>query len=194
MTAERLSICVYCGSEADVAQPYNDAAVALGRLAAAQGIEIVYGGGRVGLMGLVADAALAGGGKVTGIIPRHIVEMEVAHQTLTELIVVETMHQRKQMMADRADAFAILPGGLGTLDEAFEILTWKQLGLHDKPIILVNIGGYWDPLLTLVRHGVDAGFIRPRHARLLADVAQIDALLPAINAVNQGVDAAGSFT
>jgi uncharacterized protein (TIGR00730 family) len=194
MTAVRSSICVYCGSAADVAQPYKDAAVSLGRLAAEQGIEIVYGGGRVGLMGLVADAALAAGGRVTGIIPRHIVEMEVAHRTLTELVVVETMHQRKQMMADRADAFAILPGGLGTLDEAFEILTWKQLGLHDKPIIVVNIAGYWDPLLALVRHGVGEGFIRPRHAGLFTDVSDIEALLPAVRAAMQGVDAASSFT
>jgi uncharacterized protein (TIGR00730 family) len=194
MTAVRLSICVYCGSAADVAQPYKDAAVSLGRLAGEQGVEIVYGGGRVGLMGLVADAALAAGGRVTGIIPRHIVEMEVAHRTLTELVVVETMHQRKQIMADRADAFAILPGGLGTLDEAFEILTWKQLGLHVKPIVVVNIAGYWDPLLALVRHGVGVGFIRPRHAELFTAVTEIETLLPAIRAAMRGVDAASSFT
>jgi uncharacterized protein (TIGR00730 family) len=188
------SICVYCGSASDVAQSYRNAAVNLGRLAGEQGIEIVYGGGRVGLMGLVADAALAAGGKVTGIIPRHIVEMEVAHRTLTELIVVETMHQRKQMMADRADAFAILPGGLGTLDEAFEILTWKQLGLHDKPIFVINVEGYWDPLLALVRNGVDEGFIRPRHAGLFTVITEIEVLLPGMTAAMQGVDAARSFT
>jgi uncharacterized protein (TIGR00730 family) len=187
------SLCVYCGSAADVAQSYKDAAVLLGRLAGEQGVEIVYGGGRVGLMGLVADAALAAGGKVTGIIPRHIVEMEVAHQTLTELIVVETMHQRKQMMADRADAFVILPGGMGTLDEAFEILTWKQLGLHNKPVIVANIDGYWEPLLALVRHGVAAGFVRPRHAELFTEVMAIDVLLPLLTAM-PGIDAAGSFT
>jgi uncharacterized protein (TIGR00730 family) len=188
------SICVYCGSAADVAQSYKDAAVLLGRLAGEQGIEIVYGGGRVGLMGLVADAALAAGGKVTGIIPRHIVEMEVAHRTLSELIIVETMHQRKRMMVDRSDAFVILPGGLGTLDEAFEILTWKQLQLHDKPIVIANIDGYWDPLLTLVRHGVDEGFVRPRHAGLFTEVTEIDALLPILATAMQGVDAGSSFT
>lgn len=166
----------------------------LGRLAGEQDVEIVYGGGRVGLMGLVADAALAAGGRVTGIIPRHIVDMEVAHQTLTELIVVETMHQRKQMMADRADAFVILPGGLGTLDETFEILTWKQLDLHDKPIVIANIDGYWDGLLSLVRHGVAEGFIRPRHAKLFRDVPDIASVMPAIAAAIEGVDAAGSFT
>lgn len=188
------SICVYCGSAADVAQSYKDAAVLLGRLAGEQGIEIIYGGGRVGLMGLVADAALAAGGKVTGIIPRHIVEMEVAHRTLTELIVVESMHERKKMMADRADAFAILPGGLGTLDEAFEILTWKQLGLHDKPIVIANIEDYWAPLLTLVRRGVSEGFVRPRHAGLFTTVTEIEALLPALTTAMQGVDVVSSFT
>jgi len=187
------SICVYCGSSADVAQSYKDAAVHLGREAGEQGIEIIYGGGRVGLMGLVADAALAGGGRVTGIIPRHILEWEVAHQTLTELIVVENMHQRKMMMFDRSDAFVILPGGLGTLDEAFEILTWKQLGLHQKPIVVANIGGYWDRLLALVGHGVDEGFIRPRHAHLFTAVNDITAVLPTLAAM-QGVDAADSFT
>ncbi len=188
------SICVYCGSSAEVAASYKDAAVQVGRLAGEQGIQIVYGGGRVGLMGLVADAALAAGGRVIGIIPRHIVEMEVAHRTLTELVVVETMHQRKQMMVDRADAFAILPGGLGTLDETFEILTWKQLGLHDKPIVIVNIDGYWDPFLALVHHGVSEGFIRPRHAGLFTEVNDIAALFLALQPVTQGIDAADSLT
>ena len=187
------SICVYCGSSADVAQSYKDAAVHLGRVAGERGIEIIYGGGRVGLMGLVADSAIAAGGKVTGIIPWHILELEVAHQTLTELIVVENMHQRKMMMFDRSDAFVILPGGLGTLDEAFEILTWKQLGLHRKPIVVANIDGYWDGLLALVDHGVDEGFIRPRHARLFAVVDTVSAILPTL-AELQGVDGTDSFT
>jgi uncharacterized protein (TIGR00730 family) len=177
------SICVYCGSSADVAQSYKDVAVTLGRHAGEQGIEIIYGGGRVGLMGLVADACLAAGGKVTGIIPRHILDMEVAHQTLTELIVVDDMHTRKKMMFERSEAFIILPGGLGTLDEGFEILTWKQLGLHDRPIVVANIDGYWDPLLALVRHGVDAGFIRAKHAQLFEEVTGIDALLAALPAM-----------
>ncbi len=151
--------------------------MALGRHAGELGIEIVYGGGRVGLMGLVADAALAAGGRVTGIIPRHILDMEVAHRTLTELIVVDDMHQRKRIMFERSEAFIILPGGLGTLDEGFEILTWKQLGLHDRPIVVANIDGYWDRLIALVRHGVDAGFIRPKHAQLFEEVNGIDALL-----------------
>jgi uncharacterized protein (TIGR00730 family) len=187
------SICVYCGSSADVAQPYKDAAVHLGREAGERGIEIIYGGGRVGLMGLVADSAIAAGGKVTGIIPSHILELEVAHQTLTELIVVENMHQRKMMMFERSEAFVILPGGLGTLDEAFEILTWKQLGLHSKPIIVANIDGYWDGLLALVRHGVDEGFIRPRHARLFTEVGDVAGILSVLSDP-QGVDVADSFT
>ncbi len=175
------SICVYCGSSADVAQSFKDAAVELGREAGERGIEIVYGGGRVGLMGLVADAAIAAGGKVTGIIPNHILEMEVAHQTLSELVIVENMHQRKMAMFQRSDAFIVLPGGLGTLDEAFEILTWKQLGLHDRPVILANIEGYWDGLLALVRNGIDEGFIRPHHARLLHEVADIPAIFAALS-------------
>src|ERR1700753_258784 len=125
-------ICVYCASPADVAHFYKDAAVELGRAAAERGIEIIYGGGRVGLMGLLADAALAADGRVTRIIPRPLPHWGGAHQTLTELIVVETMHQRKKMMFDRSDAFVILPGGTGTLDEMLEMLTWKQLGLHNK--------------------------------------------------------------
>jgi uncharacterized protein (TIGR00730 family) len=187
------SICVYCGSSADVAQSYKDAAVHLGREAGERGVEVIYGGGRVGLMGLVADAAIAAGGRVTGIIPSHILEMEVAHQTLTELIVVENMHQRKMIMFERSEAFVILPGGLGTLDEAFEILTWKQLGLHRKPIIVANIDGYWDGLLALVRHGVDEGFIRPQHARLFTEVGDVAGILSALSDA-QGVDAADSFT
>jgi len=175
------TLCVYCASASDVAQPYKDAAVELGRTAAEQGIDLVYGGGRVGLMGLLADAALAAGGRVTGIIPGHIVEMEVAHQTLTELIVVGTMHERKKMMFDRSDAFVVLPGGMGTLDEMLEILTWKQLGLHDKPVILANIGGYWDRLLAVIDHGVDEGFIRSRHAHLLQEVNDIPAIFAALS-------------
>jgi hypothetical protein len=187
------SICVYCGSSADVAQSYKDAAVHLGREAGERGVEVIYGGGRVGLMGLVADATLAAGGRVTGIIPSHILEWEVAHQTLTELIVVENMHQRKMMMFERSEAFVILPGGLGTLDEAFEILTWKQLGLHNKPIIVANIDGYWDGLMALVRHGVDEGFIRARHAQLFIEVGDVAGILSALSDP-QGVDAADSFT
>ncbi len=153
-------VCVYCGSSARVDQVYKDAAVELGQTIAANGWGVVYGGGRVGLMGLVADSALSSGAEVFGIIPRHIQSREIEHTDLTELVIVDTMHVRKQMMVDRADAFVILAGGLGTLDEFFEILTWKQLGLHDKPVVVVNINGYWDKMIEAIRHIASEKFMR----------------------------------
>ncbi|PZO88832.1 MAG: TIGR00730 family Rossman fold protein [Micavibrio aeruginosavorus] len=153
-------VCVYCGSSARVDQVYKDAAVELGKTIAANNWGVVYGGGRVGLMGLVADSALASGAEVFGIIPRHIQSREIEHTDLTELVIVDTMHVRKQMMVDRADAFVILAGGLGTLDEFFEILTWKQLGLHDKPVVVVNINGYWDKMIEAIRHIASEKFMR----------------------------------
>ena len=172
---------VYCGSSDAVAAEFREAASQLGRLLAAGGIELIYGGGRVGLMGLLADAALAGRGKVTGIIPSHLRAVEAAHQGLTDLVVVDSMHERKRLMAERADAFAILPGGVGTLDELFEILSWKQLALHDKPILLVDIGGYWAPLRVLLHHVVSHGFARPQICRLLRVVPTIPALMAALS-------------
>ncbi len=154
------SVCVYCGSSARVDQVYKDCAVAMGKMLAENGWGLVYGGGRVGLMGLTADAALAGGANVIGIIPTHIQAREVEHHDITELHVVDTMHTRKQMMVDRSDAFVILPGGLGTLDEFFELLTWKQLGLHDKPVVMVNINGYWTKMIAAIQHIADVGFMR----------------------------------
>jgi len=145
-------------------------------------------------MGLVADAALAAGGDVVGIIPRHIEEMEVAHQKLTELIVVETMHERKRMMVDRAQGFVALPGGLGTLDETFEILTWKQLSLHHHPVVILNIDGYWDPLLQLIRHAAAEGFVRPEHAHLFRAVAKVEEVLPALMAEPGGGESASELT
>lgn len=160
MTDNIQFVCVYCGSSNRVDQLYKDSAVNLGKAIAAEGWGVVYGGGRVGLMGLVADSALTAGAKVVGIIPKHIQSREIEHTDLTELHVVDSMHTRKRMMVDRADAFAVLPGGLGTLDEFFELLTWKQLGLHDKPIVLVNINGYWTKLLESIRHIAEVGFMR----------------------------------
>ena len=154
------NVCVYCGSSSKVDDVYKEAATKLGGLIAAEKWGVVYGGGRVGLMGLVADSTLTAGGEVIGIIPSHIEEREVQHDELTELHVVDTMHVRKQMMVDRSQAFVILSGGLGTLDELFELLTWKQLGLHDKPIVIVNINGYWTKLLEAVGHIADEGFMR----------------------------------
>lgn len=154
------SVCVYCGSSARVDQIYKDAAVELGKVIAANKWDVVYGGGRVGLMGLVADSALGAGGKVVGIIPQHIQAREIEHTDLTELHIVDSMHIRKQMMVDRSDAFVILAGGLGTLDEFFELLTWKQLGLHDKPVVMVNIGGYWTKMVEAIKYIADQKFMR----------------------------------
>ena len=174
-------LCVYCGSSGAVDAQFRQGASELGAHLAAAGIELVFGGGRVGLMGLLADATLAGRGRVTGIIPSHLRAAELAHPGLTELVVVDSMHERKRQMAERADAFAILPGGIGTLDEMFEILSWKQLGLHDKPILLVDIGGYWAPLLALLENIVEAGFARPETHGLLRVVANVPALMAALS-------------
>jgi uncharacterized protein (TIGR00730 family) len=143
-------------------------AVELGRLLAARGIGLVYGGAHVGLMSAVADAVLAGGGHVTGVIPQALVEKEVAHDGLTDLRVVTTMHERKALMAELADGFIALPGGWGTLDEFFEILTWAQLGIHQKPCGLLNVLGYFDPLLAFLDHAVQQGFVRREFGALLA--------------------------
>jgi uncharacterized protein (TIGR00730 family) len=176
------SLCVYCGSSGAVDAQYRDAASELGANLAQAGIALVYGGGRIGLMGLVADAALAAEGKVTGIIPSHLRDAEVAHRGVTELVVVDSMHERKRLMAERADAFAILPGGIGTLDEMFEIVSWKQLRLHDKPILLVDIGGYWAPLRALLDHIIDTGFASAQTRGLLQVVPSIAALMAALTA------------
>jgi uncharacterized protein (TIGR00730 family) len=174
------ALCVYCGSSGAVAPAYRAAASELGAALADAGIELVFGGGRVGLMGLAADAALARGGKVTGIIPARLRDAELAHAGVSELAVVDTMHARKALMAERADAFAILPGGIGTLDETFEILSWKQLGLHDKPIFLVDVEGYWAPLRCLLEHVVTSGFAQPKTRDLLRVVPTIAALVTAL--------------
>lgn len=181
------SLCVYCGSSGAVETQYREAASELGARLARAGIEVVYGGGKVGLMGLLADAALAAQGKVTGIIPSHLRDAEVAHHGITELIVVDSMHERKRLMAERADAFAILPGGIGTLDEMFEIVSWKQLRLHGKPILLVDIGGYWGPLRALLDHIVAHGFARPETRRLLQVVPSISALMTALSEASAAV-------
>jgi uncharacterized protein (TIGR00730 family) len=162
-------ICVYCGAAANVDESYRAAAIRMGSLLAENGFGLVYGGGRVGLMGLMADSALAYGGEVTGIIPGHLHDREVGHTGLTQLRVVGSMHERKQVMFELADAFAILPGGFGTLEEALECITWRQLGLHDKPIFLIDEQDYWVPLLRLFEHVIDSGFA-PRNARSLYEV------------------------
>ena len=174
------SLCVYCGSAGAVAAAYREAAGDLGAALADAGIELVFGGGRVGLMGLAADAALARGGRVTGIIPARLRDAELAHAGVSELVVVDTMHARKRLMAERSDAFAVLPGGIGTLDETVEMLSWKQLGLHQKPIFLVDVEGYWAPLCRLLDHIVRTGFARPESHDLLRIVPSVAALVAAL--------------
>ena len=179
------SVCVYCGAHTGRDPAYTAAAALLGRTLAERGIRIVYGGGRVGLMGVVADAALAAGGRVTGIIPQALMKKELAHAGLTELVVTTSMHERKAQMAERADAFVALPGGLGTFEELFEIWTWGQLGWHRKPCGVVNVAGFYDGLIAFLDHAADAGFVRPVHrgmllvdddpARLLDRFAQYEA-------------------
>lgn len=177
------SLCVYCSASARVAQVHRDAAASLGRLLAEAKIRLVFGGGRVGLMGILADAALTAGGEVVGIIPEHLVRLEVGHSGTTELLVVESMHERKQKMADLSDGFAVLPGGLGTLDETFEIVTWKQLRLHDKPIVLVDVADYWKPLVGMVEHMIKEGFVQPAHRRLFGVVDKVEDVIPALEAM-----------
>ncbi|HJM48716.1 MAG TPA: TIGR00730 family Rossman fold protein [Alphaproteobacteria bacterium] len=175
------SLCVYCGSSPGARPAYQQAARELGTQLGERGIELVYGGGGIGLMGLVADAALAAGGRVTGIIPGHLEELEVGHGGV-RLEVVPSMHARKQRMFELADAFVALPGGAGTLDESIEIITWKQLRLHDKPLVLLDIEGYWEPFQSLMNHVVAEGFARPAVADLYLVVAGVARLWPALEA------------
>ena len=174
-------LCVYCGSSDAVDARYRQAAKELGGHLAAAGMELVYGGGRVGLMGLLADAVLSARGKVIGIIPRRLLNAEVAHIGVSELVVVDSMHDRKRLMAEKADAFAVLPGGIGTLDEFFEIVSWRQLSLHDKPILLVDIGNYWEPLRALLDHIVVNGFARPQTRGFVHVVPSVSALMAALS-------------
>jgi hypothetical protein len=160
-------LCVFCGSAAGRRVAYADAAHALATALLDRGLGLVYGGGSVGLMGTLADAVLAGGGEVIGVLPRGLARKELAHDGLTELHVVGSMHERKALMASLADGFVALPGGLGTLEEILEVLTWAQLGIHRKPVGLVDVGGYWGGLLALLRHAVGEGFVRPEYAALL---------------------------
>jgi uncharacterized protein (TIGR00730 family) len=160
-------ICVFCGSSPGAKSEYKEAAQLLGRLLAAENIGLVYGGAEVGLMGAIADAALQAGGEVIGVIPKHLVAKEVAHKSLTDLRVVDSMHERKALMAELSDGFIALPGGFGTFEELFEVVTWSQLGLHRKPTGLLNVLGYYDSLLQLLDQGVSEEFIRPGHRDLV---------------------------
>jgi uncharacterized protein (TIGR00730 family) len=171
------SVTVFCGSNHGFEAIYTSAARELGALLARSGISIVYGGGSVGLMGELADSALAAGGEVIGIIPRALWEREVGHRALSKLHVVETMHARKEMMASLADAFIALPGGLGTLEEIFEVWTWAQLGIHRKPLGFLEVNGFWSPLMQFLDRSVTAGFLRPQHRAIAFVEGNAEALL-----------------
>jgi uncharacterized protein (TIGR00730 family) len=168
------SVAVFCGSSSHVAEVYRTAAAELGTELGVRKIRLVYGGGKIGLMGILADAALAAGGEVVGVIPAFLRRIEVAHEGLTRLDVVPTMHERKQRMFELADAFLVLPGGFGTLDESIEVATWKQLGLHDKPVVLVDLGGFWKGLRDLIDGIVTEGFAHPEHATLFTTADSIE--------------------
>jgi uncharacterized protein (TIGR00730 family) len=170
-------VCVFCGASSGRLPAYADAARAFGTALAGRGLGLVYGGGRVGLMGAVADAALAAGGEVVGVIPQELVDRELAHDGVTELHVVGSLHERKALMAELADAFVALPGGFGTLDELLEQLTWSQLGLHAKPIGLYEVEDYWRPLIALARHATEEGFVRESDLAQIAVGGDADGLL-----------------
>ena len=177
------SLCVYCGSSDRGSPAHHDAALRLGGTMAKAGIRLVYGGGRIGMMGRIADAVMDSGGEVIGIIPQFLEQVEVGHSGVTQLIVTENMHDRKQKMAEMSDAFLIMPGGLGTLEETFEILTWKQLGLHEKPVIIADIGGYWRHLTSLIDHMIAENYAKPENRALFQVIDNIEELLPALSAM-----------
>lgn len=176
------SICIYCGSKTGAAPAYAEAAREAGRALAEQGVRLVYGGGRVGLMGVAADACLDAGGQVTGVIPDFLAVREVAHPRVQDMRVVTSMHERKQIMADESDGFIALPGGIGTMEELFEIWTWSQLGRHAKPVGLLNVAGYFDHLLAFLDRMTEEGFIEARHRKALVTADTLDVLIPAMEA------------
>ena len=178
MSTPAFSLCVYCGSRPGTNPAFAQTARAVGNWIGRHGGQLVYGGGHNGLMGQVADATLAAGGRVVGIIPKALVEREWAHKGCSELHVVDTMHERKRMMAERSDAFLALPGGIGTFEEFFEVWTWRQLGYHDKPVGLLNVDGYYDGLLEFMRTGVEQQFMGPWQMELIRIGADWQRLLP----------------
>lgn len=171
------SLCVFCGSNAGAREIYAEAARDVGRAAAERGLRLVYGGASVGLMGALADAALAAGGEVLGVMPRALIEREIEHKGLTELHEVASMHERKALMSDLSDAFLALPGGAGTLEEVFEVWTWAQLGHHRKPVGLLNAGGYFDLLIAFLDHQESERFMRPEHRKMLIAEARAERIL-----------------
>jgi len=176
------SLCVYCGSKLGNDPRHEAVAVELGRLMAQAGVRLVYGGGSVGLMGSVADSVLANGGEVFGVIPKGLFTTEIGHPGLTELVEVGSMHERKALMAAEADAFVALPGGLGTLEELAEIATWSQLGIHAKPVGVLDVDGFWEPLLGFLDGAADAGFIRPQHRDIILRITAVEEVIPTLSA------------
>ena len=176
------SICVFCGSNGGAQAAYLEAAEAVGRGLAQRGVRVVYGGGKVGMMGAVADAARAAGGEVVGVIPRAIFDLEIGHTGLDDLRVVGSMHERKALMAELSDAFIALPGGVGTLEELFEVYTWAQLGIHSKPLGLIDVADYYQPLVAFLDHAVQERFLRPETRTLLAVSDGLDDLLAQLQA------------
>jgi hypothetical protein len=185
------SVCVYCGSRPGTRPAYRALATALGRAIGARGWQLVYGGGRAGLMGTVADAALAAGARVVGVIPESLIRLEVGHAGLHELHVVQTMHQRKQRMAECADAFIAMPGGIGTFEELFEVWTWRHLRYHDHPIGLLDAEGYWQPMLAAMARAVDDGFMDAHQMAMLQHADDADRLLDSLFAARGSDDDAG---
>ena len=184
------TICVYCASSSQVKLSYFDATARLGRILAEANLSVVYGGGSMGLMGQLANSTLEAGGKITGVIPRFMCEVEWNHTGLTELILVDTMHERKEKMAMMADAIVALPGGCGTLEELLEVITWKRLGIFTKPIIIVNLEGYFDALIVMLNRAVDEHFMREEHRQMWEVVENPEAILTAIqNSVNWDANA-----
>jgi uncharacterized protein (TIGR00730 family) len=191
--APTLSLCIYCGSRPGADPAYAAAAAAVGHEIGRRGWGLVYGGGRAGLMGTVADAALAAGARVVGVIPRSLMDRELGHPGLAELHVVETMHQRKQLMAERSDAFLALPGGIGTFEELFEVWTWRQLGYHDKPVGLLEVAGYYAPLVAFVDGARDQGFVPPAQRALLQVDEDVTRLLDRLAVLALHADAPDDY-
>lgn len=191
-------VCVFCGASTGIREEYGVATQALATALARRGLGLVYGGGNVGLMGLLADSMLQAGGEVIGVIPQHLVAKEVAHRGVTVLHIVDTMHQRKAMMNELSDAFIALPGGFGTLEEFFEILTWSQLGIHCKPSGLLNVSGYYDNLLAMLDHAVVEGFLLPANRKLVIADTDADLLVQRLDSLaaalpDKGANVLGNF-
>ncbi|WP_428538980.1 TIGR00730 family Rossman fold protein [Rhodopila sp.] len=180
------SLAVFCGSRVGINPAYAEAGRALGRGLAAAGIRLVFGGGRIGIMGVVADAVLAAGGRALGVIPEFLTQWEVAHESVTQMVVTDSMHSRKRRLYEESDAFLIMPGGLGTFDEAFEIITWRQLRLHDKPILLCNVAGSANPLVATIDHAIEQGFADPGSRKLFEVIEGVPAVLQRLNALPAG--------